>query len=110
MAPLWTAFAEVAPQQPDERDFQGGSRESLRSILRGGRPPDVEVSEMAVTVTHPTLRGVVAALPARRRPGGEVIAALDPDRRREVEQALRRNLGDGPFDITAVAWAGRGRA
>jgi ubiquinone/menaquinone biosynthesis C-methylase UbiE len=110
MAPLWTAFAEVAPQQPDERGFQGGSRESLRSILEGAGLRDVEVGELPVTVTHPTfdewwqpyLHGV--------GPAGEVVAALEPDRRREVEQALRRNLGDGPFDITAVAWAGRGRA
>jgi ubiquinone/menaquinone biosynthesis C-methylase UbiE len=110
MAPLWTAFAEVAPQQPDERDFQGGSRESLHSVLDGAGLRDVEVTELAVTVTHPTfdewwhpyLHGV--------GPAGEVVAALDPDRRQELEGVLRRNLGDGPFDITAVAWAGRGRA
>jgi SAM-dependent methyltransferase len=110
MAPLWTAFAEVAPEQPDETDYQGGSRESLRSILEGAALRDVEVDELAVTVTHPTfdewwqpyLHGV--------GPAGEAVAALDPDRRSAVEHALRRDLGDGPFDVTAVAWAGRGRA
>lgn len=110
MAPLWTAFAEVAPELPDESDFQGGSRESLGSILEGAGLGDVEVSELAVTVTHPTfdewwqpyLHGV--------GPAGEAVASLDPDRRREMEQTLRRNLGDGPFDVTAVAWAGRGRS
>jgi ubiquinone/menaquinone biosynthesis C-methylase UbiE len=110
MAPLWTAFAEVAPEQPDERDFQGGSRQSLLSILDDAALRDVEVAELAVTVTHPSfdewwqpyLHGV--------GPAGEAVASLDPDRRQHVEQALRRNLGDGPFDVTAVAWAGRGRA
>ena len=110
MAPLWTAFAEVAPQQPDERDFQGGSRESIRSILEGAALRDVEVGELSVTVTHPTFEEWWQPYLHGVGPAGEVIAALDPDRRREVEQALRRNLGDGPFDITAVAWAGRGRA
>ena len=63
-----------------------------------------------VTVTHPTFEEWWQPYLHGVGPAGEVIAALDPDRRREVEQALRRNLGDGPFDITAVAWAGRGRA
>lgn len=110
MAPLWTAFAEVAPEQPDETDFQGGSRQSLLSILEGAALRDVEVSELAVTVTHPTfdewwqpyLHGV--------GPAGEAVASLDADRKQQMEQTLRRNLGDGPFDLTAVAWAGRGRA
>jgi ubiquinone/menaquinone biosynthesis C-methylase UbiE len=110
MAPLWTAFAEVAPEQPDETDFQGGSRESLLSILEGAALRDVEVTELAVTVTHPTfdewwqpyLHGV--------GPAGEAVASLDPERRQHMEDTLRRNLGDGPFDLTAVAWAGRGRA
>ena len=110
MAPLWTAFAEVAPEHPDESDFQGGSRASLVSILEGAALRDVEVTELAVTVTHPTfdewwqpyLHGV--------GPAGEAVASLDPDRREQIERTLRRNLGDGPFDVTAVAWAGRGRA
>jgi SAM-dependent methyltransferase len=110
MAPLWTAFAQVAPQQPDERGYQGGSRESLRSVLEGAALRDVEVSELSVTVAHPTFEEWWQPYLHGVGPAGEVVAALDPDRRREVEQALRRNLGDGPFDITAVAWAGRGRA
>ncbi len=65
-------------------------------------------SELPVTVTHPTFEEWWQPYLHGVGPAGEVIAALDPDRRREVEQALRRNLGDGPFDITAVAWAGRG--
>ena len=86
MAPLWTAFAEVAPQQPDERDFQGGSRESLRSILEGAALRDVEVSELSVTVTHPTFEEWWQPYLHGVGPAGEVVAALDPDRRREVEQ------------------------
>ncbi|WP_374455902.1 class I SAM-dependent methyltransferase [Nocardioides sp.] len=110
MAPLWTAFAEVAPEQPDETDFQGGSRESLRSILEGAALRDVEVTELAVTVTHPTFEEWWQPYLHGVGPAGEAVASLDPDRRQRVEQALRRHLGDGPFDLTAVAWAGRGRA
>jgi SAM-dependent methyltransferase len=110
MAPLWEAVAEVAPEHPDESDFQGGSRASLLRVMDGAGLREVEVVELAVTVTHPTfdewwepyLHGV--------GPAGEAIAALDGERRAAIAALLRRNLGDGPFDLTAVAWAGRGRA
>ena len=43
-------------------------------------------------------------------PAGGAVAARGPDRRARLEEVLRRNLGDGPFEITAVAYAARGRA
>lgn len=110
MAPLWTAVAEVAPEQPDESDFQGGSRESLVSILEGAALRDVEVEELAVTVTHPSFEEWWQPYLHGVGPAGEAVAALDPDVRQHLEQTLRRNLGEGPFDLTAYAWAGRGRA
>ncbi len=35
---------------------------------------------------------------------------MSPDVRTRLEEVLRRNLGDGPFDVTADAYAARGRA
>ena len=110
MWPLWEAVDEVAPEHPGERGFQGGSRESLVAILEGAALRDIESVELPVTVTHPSfdewwepyLHGV--------GPAGEAIAAMDPDRRASLVEILRRNLGEGPFDITAVAYAVRGRA
>ena len=32
-SPLWEAVAEVRPDHPGERDFPGGSRDALASIL-----------------------------------------------------------------------------
>jgi SAM-dependent methyltransferase len=110
MAPLWEAVAEVAPEHPDESDFQGGSRGSLLEIMEGSGLRGVEVVELAVTVTHPTFDEWWQPYLRCVGPAGEAVAALDAERRAEIEELLRRNLGDGPFDLTAVAWAGRGRA
>jgi SAM-dependent methyltransferase len=109
MAPLWDAVAEVAPEHPDESDFQGGSRDSLLAILDGAGLHDVEVAELAVTVTHPTFEEWWTPYLHGVGPAGEAIAAMRPEQRAGAEEVLRRNLGPGPFDITAVAWAGRGR-
>ena len=110
MAPLWDAVAEIAPEHPDESDFQGGSRRSLLEIMDRSGLGSVEVVEVAVTVTHPTFEEWWEPYLHSVGPAGEAIAALGADRRAEIEELLRHNLGDGPFDITAAAWAGRGRA
>lgn len=110
MAPLWEAMAEVAPEHPDESEFQGGSRDSLVAVLEGAGLRDIESVELAVTVTHPSFEEWWEPYQHGVGPAGEAIAALDPEIRGRLEQALRRNLGAGPFDLTAVAYAVRGRA
>ncbi len=110
MAPLWDAAAEVAPEHPDESDFQGGSRASLVALLERAALRDVEAVELAVTVTHPSFEEWWEPYQHGVGPAGQAVAALDPERRAQLEQVLRRNLGTGPFDLTAVAYAARGRA
>ena len=110
MAPLWEAVAEIAPQHPDESDFQGGSRRSLLEIMEAAGLGEVEVAELAVTVTHPTFEEWWQPYLHGVGPAGEALAAMSAERRAAIEELLRSNLGDGPFDLTAVAWAGRGRA
>jgi ubiquinone/menaquinone biosynthesis C-methylase UbiE len=110
MAPLWQAMAEVAPEHEDETEFQGGSRDSLLGIVEAAGLRDVETAELSVTVTHPTFEEWWQPYLHGVGPAGEAIAGLDADTRARLEQVLRRNLGDGPFDVTAVAYAARGRA
>ena len=68
--------------------------------MRAGRPfePHPSFEEW----WEPYLHGV--------GPSGEAVAAMGPERRARTEEILRRKLGEGPFDITAVAYAARGRA
>ncbi|MCF6379594.1 methyltransferase domain-containing protein [Nocardioides KLBMP 9356] len=110
MAPLWEAVAELEPEHPGEREFQGGSRESLVDVLERAGLRDVEAVELAVTVTHPTFEEWWEPYLHGVGPAGEAVAALGPDGRERLERVLRRNLGDGPFDLTAVAYAARARA
>lgn len=71
MAPLWEAVAELDPDQQGERAFQGGSRESLVSILEGSGLGGVESVELAVTVT-----------PRRSRDGGSPTSTASGPRER----------------------------
>ena len=67
-------------------------------------------SSSPVTVTHPSFEEWWEPYLHGVGPAGEAVAALGPDRRARAEEVLRRNLGEGPFDVTAVAYAARGRA
>ena len=110
MWPLWEAVAELQPEHPGEREFAGGSRESLVDILAAAGLRDVESVELEVTVSHPSFEEWWEPYLHGVGPAGEAVAALGPDGRRRLEEALRRRLGDGPFDLTAVAYGARGRA
>lgn len=110
MWPLWEAVAEIAPDHPGERGFQGGSRDSLVAIMEGAALRDIESVELAVTVTHPSFEEWWEPYLHGVGPAGEAVAALGPGRRASLEEILRRNLGAGPFDITAAAYAVCGRA
>lgn len=110
MWPLWEAVARLQPEHPGERELPGGSREGLVAILEGAALRDVESVELAVTVTHPTFEEWWEPYLHRVGPAGDAVAALGPDGRERLEEVLRRRLGDGPFDLTAVAYAARGRA
>jgi hypothetical protein len=50
---------------------------------------------------------VVAATDRRVAPSGAFCRSLDDDRRAALHRAYRRRLGvgDGPFELTARAWA-----
>ena len=87
-----------------------GSASGLEGVLHAAGLSDVEVVEMAVTVSHPTFEEWWEPYLHGVGPAGEAIAALDADARSRLVEVLRRNLGDGPFDVTAVAYAARGRA
>lgn len=110
MWPLWEAVAELQPEHPGEREFPGGSRESLVDILTTAGLGDVDSVELEVTVRHPSFEEWWEPYLHGVGPAGEAVAALGPDGRRRLEEVLRRRLGDGPFDLTAVAYAARGRA
>jgi SAM-dependent methyltransferase len=110
MAPVWRALDSVIAGGPDESAAAGGRTGEAEDLARRAGLSDVEGTELSVTVTHPSfdewwepyLHGV--------GPIGEAVAALDAHERARVEDLLREDLGDGPFDLTAVAFAVRGRA
>ena len=109
MAPIWSALAAVDPNHPDESDLQGGSSGQLVAMFEEAGLSDVEATELAVTVTHPTFEEWWEPYLHGVGPVGEALAALDPVRLEQLRATCRERLGSGPFEVTAVAFAARGR-
>ena len=42
-------------------------------------------------------------------PAGAYVASLEPAHRDELRDRCRVVMGEGPFTLTSVAWAARGR-
>jgi SAM-dependent methyltransferase len=109
MWPVWRAVAELDPGHPGERGFQGGSRASLVGIMERAGLSDVEATELSVTVHHPSFEEWWEPYLHGVGPVGQAVADRGPEGRQRLEEVLRQQLGDGPFDLTAVAFAARGR-
>lgn len=110
MAALWNTLDDVDPGHPGEGTLPGGAQGQLVEFMVAAGLHDVEGTEIAVTVTHPTFEEWWEPYLHAVGPVGEVIAALDDDGRTRLRDACLDRLGPGPFDLTAVAFAVRGRA
>lgn len=110
MWPIWSALDEVAPEHPGEGTLPGASAGQLVEIFERAGLRDVEGTEMAVTITHPTFEEWWEPYLGGVGPVGVAIAALEPARREQLRAICRERLGAGPFDIMSVAFAARGRA
>ena len=110
MWPVWSALAEVTPASGDESTLPGASEGGLVRILEDAGLRDVEGVELAVTVTHPSFEEWWEPYLHGVGPIGQTVAGLGAERRKRMQEILRERLGEGPFDLTAVAYAARGRA
>ena len=110
MSVIREVLVELRSEPDGDDEVPVGSASGLEGVLDASGLGDVEVVEMAVTVSHPTFEEWWEPFQHGVGPIGETIAALDPGVRVSLEEALRARLGEGPFEMTGTAFAGRGRA
>ena len=67
---------------------------------------DVRFGQLVVSATYEDFEDLWSPLPTGVGPAGAFCKSLDADRRDGLHDAYRRHLGsDGPFELTARAWA-----
>ena len=108
---FWDAAREVEPSRgaaADEGVVMRWCREGeLASLWRDVGLHDVRAGPLVVTASYTDFEDLWAPLPTGIAPSGAFCASLSDDRRAALHDAYRRRLGvgDGPFELTARAWA-----
>lgn len=109
--PMWDAVRRMDPLVSDEAHLAGAREGHLAELATEAGLLDVETAELSVTVTHPDFDEWWEPYTLGVGPAGDYVASLDPRGREVLREECRSAFPlDGPFEVTAVAWAVRGRA
>lgn len=110
LAPFWDAVHVIDPDAEDEALLSGAHSGHLTELFAAAGIRDVEEDPIAVDVVHPTFEEWWQPYSFGVGPAGDYVQRLDDDGRARLESVARDRLGDGPFTVTATAWAARGTA
>ena len=108
LSAFWRVARRLDSAVPGEAGLSGAGEGQLVEIFRSAGLADVAQSVVSSTVTFrdfsdwwdPFLLGV--------GPAGRYVATLDPRAVGRLERALRDELGDAGFTLTAHAWTAVG--
>lgn len=108
---FWEAAGEVDPERAARADerlvMRPSTDDGLAELWRGAGLRDVRVAPLVVRAGYADFEDLWSPLLAGVGPAGAFCASLDGDRRAALHRAYRRRLGvgDGPFELSARAWA-----
>ncbi|AKK26476.1 class I SAM-dependent methyltransferase [Mycobacterium sp. EPa45] len=108
LAPFWDAVHMIAPDAQDDAFRSGASAGHLTELFGEAGLTGVREGSLAVEVLHATFQEWWQPYTFGIGPAGEYVRRLDADAIARLEATARKRLGDGPFTVTATAWAARG--
>jgi SAM-dependent methyltransferase len=110
LTPFWEAVRALDPGAPDESRLAGAREGHLAELFRVAGFGDVDDTALAVSVQHPSFDAWWEPFTLGIGPAGAYVAKLDGATREELRARCRAALPNGPFTLTAYAWAVRARA
>jgi SAM-dependent methyltransferase len=110
LGPFWNVVHEIDPGADDESRLPGARRGDLAALFAAAGLDDIESAAISVEVVHTSFDEWWEPYTLGVGPAGDYVARLPASGRARLAAAARAALGDGPFTITATAWAARGSA
>jgi SAM-dependent methyltransferase len=113
---FWDAAREVEPRRAAAADegvvMRWCADGELAELWRDAGLQDVRFDALTVGARYASFDDLWAPLPTGVAPSGAFCKSLDDERRQALHDAYRRRLGvgDGPFELSARAWAVAGTA
>lgn len=108
VSPFWEASTSVLEAIEDESGLAGAGPGQLGSLLASSGITEVEERALSISVSHETFDEWWEPFTLGVGPAGAAAAALAEAELDAVRERCRELLGDGPFTLTAAAWAARG--
>jgi SAM-dependent methyltransferase len=108
---FWDAAREIDPERAAAADegvvMRWCAEGELAELWRATGLDDVRFGPLVVSATYADFQDLWSPLPTGVAPSGAFCKSLDEDQRAALHDAYRRHLGvgDGPFELTARAWA-----
>jgi SAM-dependent methyltransferase len=108
---FWDAAREVDPGRAPTADegvvMRWCAEGELAELWGRVGLRDVRFGSLVVRASYSDFEELWSPLPTGVAPSGSFCRSLDDDRRAALHEAYRRRLavGDGPFELTARAWA-----
>jgi SAM-dependent methyltransferase len=112
---FWDAAREVAPDRADAADegvvMLWCAEGELAELWRSAGLASVRFGSLVASAKYADFEDLWSPLPTGVGPAGAFCKSLEDDDRAALRDVFRRRLGvgDGPFELTARAWAVVGR-
>ena len=108
LAPFWDAVREIDPEVEDEAGLAGARQGHLAELFESAGLRAIEAEPLTVEVVHPSFEEWWAPYSLGVGPAGDYVARLNHESRQRLAEIARARLSDGPFTVSATAWAACG--
>lgn len=108
LGPFWSAVREIDADARDEAFVSGAQQGHLTQLFGAAGLADVAEQALTIEVEHPSFEEWWEPYTFGVGPSGDYVAKLDEEARGRLERVARARHGDGPFTVSATAWAARG--
>ena len=102
---FWRAVRELDPSAADESGLAGVNEGQLAGLFGRAGLAGADATTLTVRVSYTTFGQWWQPFTLGVGPAGDYVASLTARRRRLLRERCREQLGEGPFDVSATAWA-----
>jgi len=105
LSSFWRAVRELDPSAPDESGLAGVGEGQLSGLFGQAGLAVAEATTLTVRVSCATFGQWWQPFTLGVGPAGDYVASLAARRRRRLRERCQELLGEGPFEVSATAWA-----
>src|ERR1700730_4448948 len=105
LSAFWQAVRELDPGADDESNLAGVREGHLAELFVQAGLDAVQVTTLTVRVRQPGFESWWETFTLGVGPAGAYLASLPAARRDELRERCRRQRREGPYEVSAAAWA-----